>query len=149
MTQLNSREPFGAIVEVVLILIERVIKVAIQESTLGNAYMQQRDQVGSIRREALETVPKPLDEPFKLGHQVLDLPAEFTIATGKRTKCVLGSRCGTVQTTRAEPAASFGESAGRETIEPFAKLNRSCDDKSLHLVDGLGTSLYSRVLGAP
>ena len=37
------------------------------------------------------------------------------------------------------------ESDGSETFGCLAKLGRNCDDKGLHLVNGLGASLYIRV----
>ena len=91
---------------------------------------------------------RSLDEPFKLGLQVLDLLAELTVTTGKRTECVLGRCRGIVQATGAEASASFNKGAGGQTIKRFSELSRSCDNQCLHLVDGLGTSLYGRVLRA-
>ena len=100
---------------------------------------------------------RSLGKPFKLGLQVLDLLAELTVTTGKRAKSILG-RCrgivqatccrGIVQATGAEASATFNKGAGGQTIKRFSELSRSCDNQCLHLVDGLGTSLYGRVLRA-
>ena len=87
-----------------------------------------------------------LDEPFELGLQVLDFLAELTVTTGKRTECVLGCCRGIVRTTGAEAFASFNKGAGAQTIKRFSEPGRSCENQCLHLIDGLRTSFYSRVL---
>ena len=51
-------------------------------------------------------------QPIQLCLQVLDLLAELTISTGKRSKSVLGRRRGIVQTAGTEAGTPCGESGG-------------------------------------
>ena len=107
---------------------------------------QGRSRVGSYSKRFDQCWCRSLDEPFELGLQVLDFLAELTVTTGKRTECVLGCCRGIVRTTGAEAFASFNKGAGAQTIKRFSEPGRSCENQCLHLIDGLRTSFYSRVL---
>ena len=90
-------------------------------------------------------------ESLDLGLQVLYLIAELTVATGKGAKSILGRLSRTLQTTRPEalaPGAPGDKGSSSEASEVLTKPGRGRDNQGLHLVDGLGASLDSRVLGA-
>ena len=74
-------------------------------------------RVGSYAKGFDQRRCRRLNGPFNLGPQVLDLLAELTVTTGKRTKCVLGRCRGVPQTTRAEASAPRSEGIGAETIK--------------------------------
>ena len=91
-----------------------------------------RRRVGSYAEDADQGWGCGPDEPIQFGLQILDLLTELTVAAGKRSKSVLGSRRGIVQATRTEAGVPRCQGTGGETIERFAELGRGRDNQGLH-----------------
>ena len=87
-------------------------------------------------------------EPLQLGLQVLSLLTELTVAAGKGPKSTLGRRHGSVHTTGPKVLAPGDKGGSSEATQGLTKFGRGRDDQGLHLVEGLGASLDSGVLGA-